>query len=132
MVKPVLPLIACFALVSPMLAAAGENRGEMTEAGDAERGALIYDSRCIGCHSLAANRIGPRHDDVFGREIGALDDFDYSEALRTAVGTWDRVSLDRWLADPEAYLPGQRMNVMVAQPQDRADLIAFLRREAER
>lgn len=128
MVKPVLPLIACFALAFPVLAAAGE----MTEAGDAERGALIYDSRCIGCHSLAANRIGPRHDDVFGREIGALDDFDYSEALQKAGGTWDRASLDLWLADPEAYLPGQRMNVMVSEPQDRADLIAFLRREAER
>ena len=128
MVKPVLHLIACFALALPLLAAAGE----MMEAGDAARGALIYDSRCIGCHSLAANRIGPRHDDVFGREIGALNDFDYSEALQRARGTWDRASLDRWLADPEAYLPGQRMNVMVSQPQDRADLIAFLRREAER
>lgn len=132
MVKPVSHLIACLALVFSVLAAAGESRGEMMEAGDAERGALIYDSRCIGCHSLAANRIGPRHDDVFGREIGSLEDFDYSEALQRAGGTWDRASLDRWLADPEAYLPGQRMNFMVSEPRDRADLIAFLRREAGR
>ena len=132
MAKPVLHLIACFALAFPVLAAASDSRGEMAANGDAERGALIYDSRCIGCHSLAANRIGPRHDDVFGRKIGSLEDFDYSEALQSAGGSWDRSSLDLWLADPEAYLPGQRMNFMVSEPQDRADLIAFLRREAER
>ena len=100
-------------------------------AGDAERGALLYDSRCIGCHSLQANRIGPRHDDLFGREVGSLDDYDYSPALRQSTLVWDAASLDRWLADPEAFLPGQRMNFMVEVPEDRRDLIAFLRRTAQ-
>lgn len=105
---------------------AGGDRG-----GDAERGALLYDSRCIGCHSLEANRIGPRHDDVFGREVGSLDDYDYSPALRQSTLVWDAESLDRWLADPEAFLPGQRMNVMVEVTEDRRDLIAFLMRAAQ-
>ncbi|HIC80542.1 MAG TPA: c-type cytochrome [Kiloniellaceae bacterium] len=99
--------------------------------GDAERGALLYDSRCIGCHSLAANRIGPRHDDVFGREVGSLDDYDYSPALKQSTLVWDVESLDRWLADPEAFLPGQRMNFLVEAPEDRRDLIAFLMRAAQ-
>ncbi len=99
--------------------------------GDAERGALLYDSRCIGCHSLGANRIGPRHDDVFGREVGSLDDYDYSPALKQSRLLWDAESLDRWLADPEGFLPGQRMNFMVEVPEDRRDLIAFLMRTAQ-
>lgn len=110
----------------------GQGFGTTKPTGDAERGALLYDSRCIGCHSLQANRIGPRHNDVFGRQVGSLDDFDYSPALAASTAIWDAESLDRWLADPERFLPGQRMNFMVEDPQDRRDLIAFLQSQARR
>ena len=39
---------------------------------------------------------------------------------------WRNDTLERWLADPEALIPGQRMNYRVADAQDRRDLVAYL------
>ncbi len=101
-------------------------------AGDAARGKELYDSRCGGCHSIDANRVGPAHRGVFGRKSGAVRDYDYSPAVRAAGIVWDARALDRWLADPERAIPGQRMNYSVSEPVDRADLIAFLREQSKR
>ena len=98
--------------------------------GDAARGERLYESRCIGCHSLDANRVGPMHSGVFGRRAGAVEDFDYSPALADSTVVWDEESLDRWLTDPGAVIPGQRMNFRVKAAADRADIIAFLKRES--
>jgi cytochrome c len=46
------------------------------------------------------------------------------------VPFWSDTTLNRWLTDPEALIPGQRMNIRVLSADDRADLIAFLRRES--
>jgi cytochrome c len=98
--------------------------------GDPVRGKSLYESRCIGCHSLDANRVGPKHRGVFGRRAGSVADFDYSPALSKATIVWGADTLDRWLADPQTTIPGQRMNIRVAVAADRADLIAFLKRES--
>jgi cytochrome c len=96
-------------------------------AADAAHGAALYNSRCIACHSPDANRVGPKHRGVFGRKAGSLPDFTYSKAVKSAGVVWDDATLDRWLADPQAFIPGQRMNFRVADPTDRADLIAYLK-----
>ena len=93
---------------------------------------MLYDRRCIGCHSLDANRVGPAHRGVFGRKAGVAKDYDYSPALRNARLVWDAQTLDRWLADPEQLVPGQRMGYSVSEAADRADLIAYLREQAAR
>lgn len=98
-------------------------------AGDAGRGAELYEARCTGCHSLDANRVGPLHRGVVGRRAGSVTDFAYSPALRKSKLTWTEANLDRWLANPEALVPGQKMGYSVAEAVDRADLIAYLRRE---
>jgi cytochrome c len=97
-----------------------------TPAGSAARGKDLYESRCTACHSLDHSRIGPAHRGVFGRHAGQVLGFDYSKALRSAHVTWTARSLDRWLTDPEAFLPGQKMGYTVADAQDRADIISFL------
>jgi cytochrome c len=51
-------------------------------------------------------------------------------ALASSPIVWSDTTLNRWLTDPEALIPGQRMNVRVLSADDRADLIAFLRRES--
>jgi cytochrome c len=56
-----------------------------------------------------------------------VPDFNYSKALKTAQVTWDEQSLDQWLTNPQAFIPGQKMNFRVSDPADRADLIAYLR-----
>ena len=98
-------------------------------AGDGARGRELYETRCIACHSIDADRVGPRHRGLIGRRAGSVATFDYSPALRAASLLWDAATLDRWLADPEATIPGQKMNYRVADARDRADLIAYLATE---
>ncbi len=95
-------------------------------AGDAVRGGELYDARCGACHSVDADRVGPRHAGVLGRRAGAVAGYDYSRALRTSTIVWDAMTLDRWLADPEGVIPGQRMGYRVDDARDRADLIEHL------
>lgn len=95
-------------------------------AGDAARGAQAYESRCTGCHSVEADRIGPRHAGVAGRKAGSVPGFAYSPALKGSNIVWDQKSLERWLTNPEALVPGQRMGYMVQDAAVRADIVAYL------
>jgi cytochrome c len=99
-------------------------------SGDAGRGEKIYE-RCIACHSFERDRTGPRHEGLFGRSVGGLPQFPYSPALRAAGArgmVWDETTLDGFLANPTKFLPGTRMGYAgVRDPQERADLIAFLK-----
>jgi cytochrome c len=96
-------------------------------AQDAARGRELYEARCSGCHSIDADRVGPRHAGLFGRRAGGVKGFDYSPALAASKVVWNVTTLERWLADPEALIPGQRMNYRLAEARDRADVIAHLR-----
>lgn len=99
-------------------------------AADAARGATLYASRCGGCHALDENRYGPAHRGVFGRKAGRAPGYAYSEALSSSSIVWREDTLDRWLADPEKLIPGQKMSVSVPSEDDRRDLIAYLRARA--
>lgn len=100
--------------------------GGAVVAGDSARGKALYESRCTACHSLDHSRIGPAHRGVFGRHVAQVGGFDYSAALQRSSVIWTAQSLDRWLANPETFIPGQRMGYSVPDPQERADIIAFL------
>jgi cytochrome c len=95
-------------------------------AADTARGASLYQGRCGGCHSVAANRIGPRHAGVVGRKAGAVSDFSYSPALKAAAFAWTPDRLDQWLQGPGKLVPGTRMFFTVRDAADRADIIAYL------
>ena len=94
--------------------------------GDAARGAQSYAARCGGCHSVEADRIGPRHAGVFGRRAGSVAGFDYSPALARSQFVWDARTLESWLSDPESLVPGQRMGYSLSDAAARADVIAYL------
>ena len=94
--------------------------------GDPLRGEQTYEARCGGCHSVDADRIGPRHTGIVGRRAGSIAGFAYSDALRNSGLTWDAALLERWLTNPEALVPGQRMGYRLDDAQARADVIAFL------
>lgn len=98
--------------------------------GDAGRGAALYEARCGGCHSLDANRIGPMHQDVFGRRAGSVAGYEYSEALRSSRIVWNAQTLDAWLRDPQTLIPGQRMGYRLQSADERAAIIGWLRRVA--
>jgi cytochrome c len=99
-------------------------------AGDATRGAEVYENNCTGCHSLDASRVGPAHRGVFGRKAGSVKDFTYSPALKKAKFVWDAARLDTWLANPQAFVPGAKMGFRLSDPQRRADVIAYLKQES--
>lgn len=98
------------------------------QAADATRGQAIYQARCAACHSVDFNGVGPAHRGVFGRLAGTARGFaNYSAALKRSGLTWTEANLDRWLADPEALVPGQSMGISLPDAGERADVIAFLR-----
>jgi cytochrome c len=99
-------------------------------AGDAAHGATVY-RQCMICHSLDKNGIGPSHHNVFGRAAGSVANYTCSAALKTSNIVWNETTLDQWLANPQALVPGTKMMFSVDNAQDRADVIAFSRKRRE-
>jgi cytochrome c len=98
--------------------------------GDAGRGRELFERRCTGCHAMEQNREGPRLSGVFGRTSGTASEFAYSAGLKNAHIVWNDTTLERWLADPDAMVPENNMGFQVARPQERRDLIRFLKESA--
>ena len=100
-------------------------------AGDPKTGEAIY-SRCAACHALAYDRTGPRHCGLFGRRAGTVPGFDYSAAMKGSKIMWGEKTLDRFLANPLAAVPGTSMGYAgVADVKERADLIAYLKQSGK-
>lgn len=103
-------------------------------------GAAIADERefpdafevCTSCHSYErgeAELVGPPLWGVFGRRIASVEGYDYSPAMKAITGTWDRATLDRFLTDTKAFVPGAKMEMGgVRSAADRARIIDFLER----
>lgn len=111
---------------------AGQAGSTATGTGDAARGQALFEKRCTGCHALDRNKQGPALQGVYGRTSGTAQGYAYSDALKKSAIVWDDKSLDRWLSDPDQFIAGNNMDFLVAKPQERGDLIAYLRRESGR
>ncbi|MFZ3339102.1 MAG: cytochrome c oxidase assembly protein, partial [Xanthobacteraceae bacterium] len=96
---------------------------------DAAHGQILFSERCSACHALDANKFGPMLGGVVGRKAGAVPGYSYSPALKSASLVWSADSLDRWLADPQKFIPGAKMPVRVLEKTSRRDIIAYLQRE---
>ena len=84
---------------------------------------------CAACHRLepGANNVGPSLHGVFSRKAGEVADFRYSPAMKRSGIVWTPETLEKFIADPQAMVPGNRMPYAgMSIPGDRADLIAFL------
>ena len=96
-------------------------------AGDPKAGEAVY-SRCLACHALAYDRVGPRHCDLIGRRAGSVPGFEYSDAMKRSKLVWNEKTLDRFLADPLKTVPGTTMTYAgIDDAKARADLIAYLK-----
>lgn len=97
--------------------------------GDPKRGAEVYRA-CVACHALepGLHLSGPSLGNVIGRAAGTADGYvRYSAALADAAFAWTTATLDAWLQDPAAMIPGTYMIFPgIDDPAARADLIAFL------
>jgi len=100
---------------------------------DPQRGEQLFRA-CLACHTLTPgwHRTGPSLGGVWGRKSGSVADFSrYSTALKQAGLVWNTETLDAWLANPEQLVPGTTMGFRgIDKPQDRADLIAYLKEVA--
>lgn len=123
-------LVACAALLLHGAAAMAEVR-----AGDPERGRIVF-GPCRTCHwpeKGAGHQNGPSLWNIFGRKAGTQEGFAYySQALKDSGIVWSAEYLDAWLAKPDTFIPGTAMMTLgVPDPQQRADLIAYLQRFRE-
>lgn len=120
-----------FSFVSIIILLTGAVAYADGETGDASHGESLFDHQCTACHSLTANRVGPILSGVYGRKAGTVPDFNYSKAVQSSNVTWDSTSLEKWLTNPRDFIPGQRMNFNISDPQKRADIIAYLKTISE-
>ena len=82
--------------------------------------------------SGGTNKVGPALWNIVNADKGAVDGFSYSNALLEHGGGWDYVALNLFLAKPKAYISGTKMNFAgLKKPQDRANMIAYLRQQAD-
>jgi len=130
--------------VQPADTAASGTTAEVAETADLEtlltnadvkRGETLY-FQCRACHTVEQdgfNKVGPTLWGVFGREAGTAPGFAYSDALKNSSVVWTPETINAWLEQPADYLPGNIMVfVGVKDPQDRANLIAYLQVETNR
>jgi cytochrome c len=98
--------------------------------GDPARGEARFQD-CAACHKLEAgtNEVGPSLHGIFTRKAGELADFRYSPAMKRSGITWTAETIDKYIADPQAFIPANRMPYAgMASASDRADLVAYLQK----
>jgi len=90
-------------------------------------GKQVFEKRCTGCHALDNEKTGPHLRGVYGRSAATLASFPYSEALRKSGITWDSDTLDKWLTAPDTFVPDNDMAFRVANSEERAAIIGYLK-----
>ena len=87
--------------------------------------------KCALCHTFkkgGPHKIGPNLWDIVGADKARWENFSYSAALASVGGSWGYEELNSFVAKPKAYIPGTKMTFNgLKKPEDRADLIAYLR-----
>ncbi len=121
---------ADFTEVAVLTAAQGDGAsGYAALTGDANKGKRVF-TQCMSCHAVAEgqNRAGPSLYGIVGRPAGSVERFRYSRANADSGIVWTEDSLFAYLENPQAYVPGTTMAFRgLRKPQDRADVIAYLK-----
>ena len=97
-------------------------------AGD--HGAEVFRA-CVACHTLSpdeGNKAGPSLAGIFGRKIGSLPGYRYSDALKGMTIVWTPETVAKMFeVGPMAYTPGTKMpEQKIGSAEDRQALVEFL------
>src|ERR1700729_1124086 len=79
--------------------------------GDAALGKRQF-APCSACHTVEADgleKVGPNLHNMFGRKVGTNANFDFSDAMKNAGFIWDAEKLDKYLTNPQDFVPGNKM-----------------------
>ena len=122
------PLARLFALAA-LLATCGAYADALI--GDAANGEKLFMANsCPACHGVTKednSMVGPSLFGIVGRKAGTAPSLlGASENLKNYGVIWTAETLDEFLADPDAKVPGTPMAGELADPQQRADVIAYL------
>ncbi len=90
-------------------------------------GKEMFEKRCTGCHALDNEKAGPRLRGVFGRPAASLSTFPYSDSLKKSGVVWNSSSLDKWLTDPDGFIPDNDMAFRVPNQDERVRIIEYLK-----
>lgn len=89
--------------------------------------------RCASCHTFdsgMADGTGPHLYGVLGRDVAAVDGFNYSSAMQEyseTVDGWGYENMFNFLENPRRYMPGTAMSFAGLRDQeDRINLIAYM------
>jgi len=128
----------CSAVVGPEPAGpAGATAAGGTAQQDAEllRYGKAQFIRCNSCHAVGTDSDlleGPSFASIVGRPAASVAGYPYSDELRALDMRWDETLLDRWLEDPDTFVPEMCLRFTgISNPRARAALIAYLREPAE-
>lgn len=95
-------------------------------------------AKCKTCHSFREGKklFGPSLAGVFDRKAGTAPGYTYSDAMqaKSAAGlVWTDETMAEFLLKPGAFIPKTKMNFPgIADAQERADVIAYVKRRASR
>lgn len=91
--------------------------------------ATLFSRQCGTCHVAVADggvRQGPNLHGVVGRKAGTVPGFKYSAGYPASGIVWTAATLDTYLANPQAMIPGSVMAYRQADPEIRQTIIAWL------
>ena len=105
----------------------GPDFAEIFASADPAAGERAF-AKCRACHKVdGSDGVGPHLNGVVGRDVAAVDGFNYSDAMAGHEGAWDPDHLQQFLTDPRGFVPGNKMAFAgIRNIQERADLIAYL------
>lgn len=118
-------LCAVAALLSACTAFAGDIKGDPAKGKE-----LFQTGACVACHGVAKGdngKVGPSLFGVLGRQAGTAPSLlGASENLKKYGVIWSPETLDEFLTNPNAKVPGTPMSGMITDAKQRADMIAYL------
>jgi cytochrome c len=115
------------------LAAALSFTGDVAAAAESDK--IAFNNRCRTCHSVREgdNRLGPSLHNIFGAKAGSSGFESYSQAMRNSGITWNEETLTKFIANPDAVVPGNNMKPYpgITDEAERKQIVDYLKSARE-